>query len=155
MAEKISPEIRSQMMRSVRGKDTAPEKRVRSILHSLGLRFVLHRKDLPGRPDIVLPRHRLAIFVHGCFWHRHSGCAYATTPKNNAALWEKKFTENVQRDTVALEGLHKLGWRTIVVWECALKSDPHLQSLPRTLEQAVISNRMGRQIPRTAFGRTS
>jgi DNA mismatch endonuclease (patch repair protein) len=153
MAEKISPEVRSRMMSSVRGKNTLPEKRVRSILHSMGLRFVLHRKDLPGRPDIVLPRHRLAIFVHGCFWHRHSGCFYTTTPKNNAARWEKKFAENVRRDALALEALRNLGWRTIVVWECALKIDPYLRSLPQTLGRAVTSNRMKRQIPGTASAR--
>jgi DNA mismatch endonuclease (patch repair protein) len=153
MAEKISPEIRSRMMRSVRGKDTRPEKRVRSLLHSMGLRFVLHRKDLPGRPDIVLPRHKLAIFVHGCFWHRHVGCFYATIPKSNAAFWDTKFKKNIQRDAIAIEALRKLGWRTVVVWECALKADPDLQSLPRTLREAVFSNRMKRQIPRSASGR--
>jgi DNA mismatch endonuclease (patch repair protein) len=153
MRKTISPEVRSRMMSMIRGKDTQPEKRVRSILHALGLRFRLHRRDLPGSPDIVLPRYKLAIFVHGCFWHRHAGCFYTSDPKTNAPRWEEKFAANVRRDALALEMLQNLGWRTIVVWECAFKADPHLRSLPRVLGHAVISDRMKRQIPRKASGR--
>lgn len=108
-------------MRSIRGRDTKPELALRKYLHSLGFRFRLHRKDLPGSPDLVLPRYKLAIFVHGCFWHRHKGCFYATTPHTRQAFWEEKFLGNVRRDNKAYMDLEHLGWRVLVVWECGLK----------------------------------
>jgi DNA mismatch endonuclease (patch repair protein) len=153
MIEKISREVRSRMMSSIRGKDTVPERGVRRILHALGFRFRLHRKDLPGRPDIVLPRHRLAIFVHGCFWHRHPGCHYTSSPKSNKRFWNAKFTANVRRDGLALARLKDAGWRTLVVWECALKNEAYRKSLPSALRQAVISDRMAARIPRVAARR--
>ncbi|KQT83117.1 endonuclease [Aurantimonas sp. Leaf443] len=122
-------------MAKVRGKNTKPELVVRRALHALGLRFRLHRRDLPGRPDIVLPRHRLAIFVHGCFWHRHEGCRMASTPKTRRDFWEAKFEANVQRDRRNLETLQELGWRPEIVWECeSRKAD-----LPDRL-QAIVEN---------------
>ena len=112
--------VRSRNMAAIRGKDTAPELAVRRILHAMALRFRLHRKDLPGRPDIVLPKHRTVVFVHGCFWHRHEGCRYATTPKTRQEFWQTKFAANVERDSRNRTDLQQLGWRVIVVWECEL-----------------------------------
>ncbi len=108
-------------MSRIQGKDTAPEKAVRSLLHRMGYRFRLHRKDLPGRPDIVLSAYRTAVFVHGCFWHRHEGCQYAYKPKSRQEFWQKKFTENVARDNRNLQALKVLGWNVLTVWECELK----------------------------------
>ena len=108
-------------MSRIQGKDTAPEKAVHSLLHRMGYRFRLHRKDLPGRPDIVLPAHQTAVFVHGCFWHRHEGCQYAYKPKSRQEFWQKKFTENVARDNRNLQALKVLGWNVLTVWECELK----------------------------------
>lgn len=120
MADIVDPATRSRMMRGIRGRDTAPEMRVRRGLHAAGLRFRLHRGDLPGRPDIVLPSRRVAIFVHGCFWHRHAGCRLTTTPTTRPEFWAAKFEGNVRRDAQAQERLIALGWRVAVVWECAL-----------------------------------
>ena len=112
---------RSRNMRSVRAKNTGPELIVRSALHALGLRFRLHRSDLPGRPDLVMPKWRTVIFVNGCFWHRHSGCNKAKLPKTNAAFWKSKLARNVERDRNAIAQLRQAGWRVIVIWECNLR----------------------------------
>lgn len=116
----MSKEERSRMMSRIRGKDTRPEKQVRSLLHGMGYRFRLHRKDLPGHPDIVLPKYRTVILVHGCFWHRHRGCKYAYQPKSRVGFWRKKFRENVERDKRNMKALGDLGWNVVVVWECEL-----------------------------------
>jgi DNA mismatch endonuclease (patch repair protein) len=105
-------------MSRVRNKDTKPEILVRSLLHRNGFRFRLHKKGLPGKPDIVLPKYNVVILVHGCFWHRHNGCADATTPKTRTSFWESKFNENVQRDTCTVQALRDAGWKVIIVWEC-------------------------------------
>lgn len=117
--EKI-PESRSRTMRAIRKKDTKPELLVRKRLHALGFRFRLHRRDLPGTPDIVLPRHRAAIQVHGCFWHQHPGCRHATTPLTRQDYWIPKLKRNVARDHDAAEALEALGWRLLILWECEL-----------------------------------
>ena len=111
---------RSRIMSAIRGHDTTPERLVRSALHRHGLRFRLHARDLPGRPDIVLPRHRTVILVHGCFWHRHIGCARSTLPETNRAWWVAKLRRIRARDRRALRDLRAAGWRVIVVWECEL-----------------------------------
>lgn len=108
-------------MRAVRRANTAPEIIVRQELHALGLRFRLHRRDLPGSPDIVLPRFRTVILVHGCFWHRHTDCRYATTPKTRQEYWLPKFAANIERDARKEAQLRVLGWRVLVVWECETK----------------------------------
>lgn len=118
MTDIVDSRRRSEMMAGIRGRDTAPERAVRRVAHRMGLRFRLHRKDLPGRPDLVFPRHRLAVFVHGCFWHRHEGCRYAYTPKSRVAFWTRKFAENAARDRRNEDALRDLGWRVLIVWEC-------------------------------------
>jgi DNA mismatch endonuclease (patch repair protein) len=107
------------MMSGIRGKDTQPELIVRSFLHRKGLRFRLHAK-LPGKPDLVFPKYRTAVFVHGCFWHRHKGCQFTATPRTRPEFWEAKFASNVKRDAVVKERLESLGWRVIVVWACQI-----------------------------------
>jgi DNA mismatch endonuclease (patch repair protein) len=101
---------------------------VRRVLHGLGLRFRLHRKDLPGTPDIVLPKHRAAMFVHGCFWHRHEGCRKATTPKTSVEFWQTKFEQNIRRDRRNAELLLEKGWTVVTVWECQASRRDELQS---------------------------
>ena len=116
-------------MSRIRGKDTKPELAVRSALHRMGYRFRLHRKDLPGRPDIVLPKYRAVVFVNGCFWHRHKGCRFAYTPKTRKEFWKKKFLENINRDKRSRTALEKEGWTVFTVWECETRSVDGLQKL--------------------------
>jgi len=122
LTDSLSKAKRSWNMSRVRSKDTMPELLVRSLLHRSGYRFRLHKAGLPGKPDIVLTKHKTVIFVHGCFWHRHSGCPDATTPKTRTAFWEKKFEENVARDKRTAIALRDLDWNVITVWECELKN---------------------------------
>lgn len=112
---------RSRMMSNIRGMNTWPERMLRASLFSKGFRYRLHARDLPGSPDLVFPKHRAVIFVHGCFWHRHAGCRYTTTPKANSEFWKRKFQGNIDRDARHVATLHGLGWRVAVVWECSLK----------------------------------
>lgn len=121
----LSPSERSALMSKVRSTNTTPERRVRSIAHRLGLRFRLAHPGLPGKPDFVLPKHRLAVFVHGCFWHRHSGCKRASIPGTRTEFWLAKFQANVERDARLIRALRELGWRSLVIWECELR-DPEV-----------------------------
>jgi DNA mismatch endonuclease, patch repair protein len=116
----VTTQIRSQMMAAVPQTNTQPELAVRQIVHALGYRFRVHRRDLPGSPDIVLPRLRKVIFVHGCFWHRH-GCRHTTTPSSRRRFWLTKFKANRARDARAVQALRALGWQSYVVWACQLK----------------------------------
>lgn len=116
-------------MKAVRQKHTLPEVRVRSALHSLGYRFRVQRSDLPGTPDVVLPRHKVAIFVHGCFWHRHQDCRKATTPKTRTEFWTEKFQANVLRDMRKTTALLDMGWKVLLVWECETLDKKHLAEL--------------------------
>lgn len=111
----------SHIMRAIRKKDTKPELIVRRLLHAMGYRFRLHRRDLPGTPDIVLPRYRAVIQVHGCFWHQHAGCRHANLPRSRTSYWWPKLARNVQRDARAEQALHALGWRVLILWECELR----------------------------------
>ncbi|MBM2575366.1 DNA mismatch endonuclease Vsr [Jannaschia sp. Os4] len=120
MADRISPEQRSRLMGRIKGKDTKPELLVRRTAHALGYRFRLHRKDLPGRPDLVFPRLRKIIFVHGCFWHSHD-CPRGTIPKTNIDFWKAKLARNVERDRQAVSLLETAGWAVLVVWQCETK----------------------------------
>jgi len=117
----MSKEKRSALMARIRGKDTKPEKAVRSILHGLGYRFRLHRRDLPGTPDVVLPRHKAVVMVNGCFWHRHACKAGSRTPKSNVDFWMSKFERNVERDVRVAAQLRELGWKVLTVWECEVR----------------------------------
>lgn len=110
-------------MSRVASKNTSVEMRVRRAAHALGLRYRLHRRDLPGKPDLVFPSRRTVLFVHGCFWHRHRGCKKATTPKSSIEFWKSKFDRNVQRDRKTVAELRSLGWRVVVIWECQTKDD--------------------------------
>jgi DNA mismatch endonuclease (patch repair protein) len=116
----VSPERRSAMMSGIRGKDTKPEIAVRQLAHRLGYRFRLHRRDLPGTPDLAFPGRRKVVFVHGCFWHRHAGCRFAYRPKSNVETWQAKFDTNVARDARARSELLRLGWDVLTIWECEI-----------------------------------
>lgn len=118
---KETAEQRSRTMRAVKGQDTAPELLVRSVVHGMGYRFRLHRKDLPGKPDLVFPRLRKVIFVHGCFWHGHDCARGARMPKTNVEYWQAKILRNSRRDASHLKALKVLGWSAAVVWECELR----------------------------------
>lgn len=128
----VSPQVRTRMMSGIRGKDTQPELVVRSLVHRLGLRFRLHGKALPGRPDLVLRKHRTVIFVHGCFWHRHD-CGLAAVPKTRPEFWAAKFDGNVSRDRRNKAALEALGWRVVEVWECEVRDPDSLAKRIRTL----------------------
>ena len=129
MTDLVDRQTRSRMMASIKAKDTKPEKRVRKYLHATGLRFRLHTRGLPGSPDIVLPKFRTVIFVHGCYWHRHRDCRFAYTPKSNVEFWTAKFDENVSRDARNQRSLENLGWRVLVIWECETSDSSKLESL--------------------------
>lgn len=129
--DKLSPTERSRVMSVVRSKDTTPELVVRRLLHTMGFRFRLHRKDLPGKPDIVLPKYQACIFVHGCFWHQHPRCKRATRPSSRVEFWDEKLDGNIARDKKNIRALKKLGWRVLVVWECQTKK-------PEILRQQII-----------------
>jgi len=118
MTDSLSPERRSENMRRIRSKDTSPELVVRKLLHGLGYRYRLHKKDLPGKPDIVFPLRRCIVFVHGCFWHGHKGCRESRMPGTNREYWVTKLEKNYSRDRKHLRALRRLGWRVMVVWEC-------------------------------------
>ncbi len=120
--------VRSRIMRAVRRTNTGPELIVRQILHRLGLRFRLHRTDLAGSPDVVLPKHRSVVFVHGCFWHRHAECRKATTPKTRIDFWREKFDANVARDARNEEQLRLDGWEVLTIWECETERQPELET---------------------------
>lgn len=121
MTDIVDRVTRSRMMSGIGGKDTTPELAVRRFLHTRGYRFRLHVKDLPGSPDLVLKKYRLVIFVHGCFWHRHPDCFYATTPATRKEFWKTKLDRNVERDEQQLRQLKDLGWREMVIWECGIR----------------------------------
>jgi len=116
--DKFSATVRSKLMSRIKSKNTNPELRVRSVLHALGYRFRINRRDLPGTPDIVLPKYQLCIFVHGCFWHRHLLCKRATMPATRRQFWEEKFSKNVYRDKISHQLLLDLGWQVLTIWEC-------------------------------------
>jgi DNA mismatch endonuclease (patch repair protein) len=136
LVDRLTPERRSWLMSRVGGKNTAPEIRVRRAAHAIGLRFRLHRRDLPGTPDLLFPYRRVALFVHGCFWHRHPGCPKASAP--SSSFWAAKFLSNTARDARACADLTKLGWKVVVIWECETKDSQHLN---KTVRKRVIGKR--------------
>lgn len=129
MTDRLTTERRSRLMSHVHSKDTTPELRVRHLLHVMGYRFRLYRSDLPGKPDVVLPKYGVAIFVNGCFWHRHKGCKKASTPSTNVDFWNEKFRRNIERDRKNIRMLRREGWRVLVVWECQTKYQEKLQKV--------------------------
>jgi len=124
----FSREKRSQIMSRVSGKNTKPELVVRSLLHNMGYRFRLHRKDFPGKPDITLPKHKKVIFVHGCFWHGHTDCPRSKRPTSNKKFWLEKLDKNMERDKVSINNLKELGWNVLVVWTCEVNDKYKLKN---------------------------
>ncbi|MCY2968641.1 MAG: DNA mismatch endonuclease Vsr [Planctomycetota bacterium] len=131
----VTRKRRSYVMSCVRSKNSVPELAVRRLLHRLGFRFRLHQTNLPGTPDIVLTRHRVVVFVHGCFWHRHPGCPNTRTPKSRVTFWRKKFEANIERDRIARSRLRRAGWRVLVVWECQSKKSGLASRVKRFMER--------------------
>ena len=139
MADKLNTQQRHHCMSRIRGKDTKPEVLVRKGLHARGFIFRLQDRNLPGRPDIVLPKYGVAIMVNGCFWHGHKGCRYATKPKSNAEFWETKIARNKHRDEVTAAHLEALGWTVIIVWECELRGKEKAEARIQTLAEEILS----------------
>lgn len=137
----VDRETRSKIMSKVGQRATGPEMKLRKALHGLGFRYRVNVRKLPGSPDLVFPKYKAAIFVHGCFWHRHEGCKYATTPKSRVEFWEAKFNANVERDHRNVEALLKDGWRVMVVWECALKrKDSEFEDVVASVAEWLVSD---------------
>ena len=134
MSDHLPPERRSWNMSRIRSINTKPELVVRRFLHSKGYRFRIHRKDLPGKPDVVLPKYNTVVFIHGCFWHRHKNCRYCSTPKTNQAFWEEKFRKNIERDRINIKKLESTGWNVIVIWECEVKDESFQHRLLEMLQ---------------------
>jgi len=134
MADVVSPAKRSQMMSGIKGKNSLPEMLVRKALFAMGHRFRLHRRDLPGTPDIAMPGRKIAIFVHGCFWHAHQGCKYAKTPSTRTEFWTSKLQGNVARDRRAAGELAEMGWRVLNVWECSTRDLEAAKRLPDVVQ---------------------
>lgn len=128
MTDIVDKQTRSRMMAGIKGKDTKPELTLRRALHARGFRYRLHEKHIPGRPDLVFAKHHAVVFMHGCFWHRHEGCSYATTPSTRPEFWRTKFEANVARDRVVRSTLLEGGWRVATVWECALRKPEQVET---------------------------
>ena len=150
MADVVDPETRSRMMSGIRGANTKPELNVRRRLHAAGFRYGLHRKDLPGRPDLVMPRHDAVIFIHGCYWHRHPGCRLATTPSTRTDFWTAKFTANQERDRRNIADLGDRGWRVAIVWECEVRTASDADEAVGELIAWLLSDRDQVEIPHAA-----
>jgi len=135
MADVHTPQQRSYNMQQIKGKNTKPEMLVRTFLHANGYRYKLHDKKLPGRPDIVLPKYRTVIFVHGCFWHGHANCRYFVVPKTRTQWWTDKINRNKANDEKALKALKKDGWKILNIWECDLKKDKFEKTMNRVIQK--------------------
>ncbi|MFC1575529.1 very short patch repair endonuclease [Gemmatimonadota bacterium] len=148
-----NPLSRSEMMARVRSRDTGPEITVRQLLHSAGFRFRLHRMDLPGTPDIVLPKYRTVVFVNGCFWHGHSGCRRSSLPSTNREFWKRKIHRNKERDASVVSKLRAIGWKVVIVWECEIaEGGLLLKRLAEELRGKGIQKAHSHSVP-GAFGR--
>ena len=135
----VDQKTRSKMMSGIRGRNTKPEIAVRKALHAAGFRFRLHRRDLPGSPDVVMPGRKVAIFVHGCFWHRHENCRFAKLPSSRADFWRLKLEGNAERDRRNQGALRTAGWRVLTVWECAIRDRKTLATLSQALAEWINS----------------
>lgn len=147
MADIVDRITRSRMMAGIKGSNTKPELALRRALHRLGFRFRLHVRELPGKPDIVLPKRRAAIQIHGCFWHRHENCVYATNPGSNQSFWTEKFRETIARDLRKLTALEDAGWRIAIVWECAIR-EHGAEAVAEDLSTWLISEKPFKEIPK-------
>lgn len=141
MVDFLSPKERSERMSRIVGKDTRPELALRRVLHGLGFRYRLHGAGLPGKPDLVLPRYKTVVFVHGCFWHRHADCSIATTPKSNTSFWIEKFQKNMARDARVSKALEEAGWKVLVAWECEVASVAKAKATGERLAMLIRSER--------------
>ena len=139
MTDIVDRQTRSRMMAGIKGKNTKPELALRWALHARGFRYRLHSKNVHGRPDLVLPKHCAVVLVHGCFWHRHPGCRYATNPKTRAEFWEVKFAANVTRDSAVRAALLQAGWRVATIWECALRKPGQIAAAADQLSTWLLS----------------
>lgn len=148
----VDKKTRSRMMANIKGKNTKPEITIRSLLHRQSFRFRLHDKSLPGKPDLVLRKYKAVIFIHGCYWHRHENCKLASTPKQNIEFWLKKFDANLRRDGEVYYQLKLLGWRTAVIWECAIRDKKSLSDDIQTLSLWLKSDCEYLEIPDTFPG---
>jgi DNA mismatch endonuclease (patch repair protein) len=135
MSDVVDSRTRSRMMGAVRSRDTAPELRVRKYLHGCGLRYRVHVGNLPGCPDLVFPRYKVIVFVHGCFWHQHSGCRKASLPTANREFWTQKLEGNVRRDAAIISNLEQAGWRVLVIWECQTRDEDQLRTLYSSIRE--------------------
>lgn len=140
MADIVDKQTRSRMMAGIKGKDTKPELVLRRALHARGFRYRLHSKDLPGRPDLVFPKHHAVVFVHGCFWHRHEGCRYTTSPSTRPEFWQAKFDANVIQDAAIRDQFMETGWRVATVWECSLHKTNQLAATVDVLAAWLLSD---------------
>lgn len=140
MADIVNKQTRSRMMAGIKGKDTKPKLALRRALHARGFRYRLHSKNVPGRPDLVLSKHEAIVFVHGCFWHRHEGCRYTTTPSTRPEFWQAKFDANVIRDAAIRDQLIEAGWRVATVWECSLRKTDQLAATVELLRSWLLSD---------------
>lgn len=146
MTDIVDQQTRSRMMSGIRGKNTRPELALRRALHARGFRFRLHSAKVHGRPDLVLPKHRAVVFVHGCFWHRHEGCRYTTTPATRPEFWQAKFDANVARDRAVRTKLLEDGWRVATVWECALRKPDRVSTTTDRLAAWLLAGTVGMEI---------
>lgn len=142
MVDIVTPAVRSRMMAGIKGKDSKPEVLVRQLLHRAGFRYRLHRRDLPGSPDIVMPARKVIIFVQGCFWHAHAGCRYAKVPSTRTEFWTAKLQANVARDQRAVDQLITLGWRVLLIWECSTRRCASLDRLEPQILSWITGNAM-------------
>lgn len=142
MTDIVDPKTRSRMMAGIRGKDTKPELLLRRALHARGLRYRLHSKPIIGKPDLVLPKFKVVVLVHGCFWHRHFGCRYPTTPSTRPDFWQAKFAANVARDTAVRATLLDAGWRVATIWGCALRKPPQVEATANLLAEWLVADSM-------------
>jgi DNA mismatch endonuclease, patch repair protein len=142
MTDIVNKTTRSRMMAGIKGKNTVPERVLRQAMHKRGFRFRLHAKQLPGHPDLLFPKYKAAVFVHGCFWHRHRNCRYATTPATRTEFWQTKFASNVARDRASVKALINSGWRVAIVWECSLRNSVGIQEAADMLSDWLVSGAM-------------
>ena len=142
MIDIVNKTTRSRMMAGIKGKNTVPERVLRQAMHRRSFRFRLHAKQLPGRPDLLFPKYKAIVFVHGCFWHRHRNCRYATTPATRTEFWQSKFASNVARDRASVKALINSGWRVAIVWECSLRNSVGVQEIADMLSDWLVSGAM-------------